>query len=395
MKKLMFVVLLLLNTVAMSELLGYYNDLSGENSDAVIPQNSWYWDPNQSGWGFGISVQRSQMGNSGYLVHGAFYTHKEDGSQAWYTVQGEYVPNPDVNAWRETPAMYGTQWGNNNAWMGKVESQLAETSGGMPLGEDWRPNDAFAVGDIKIIWRNPDVVEIYLDGATEPDHVLERFSMYGDLKKGDAGYLSKNIYRMIGMRNYISGQYDTPKAEYIQSTMSFNQFNPDDFFDHDAYGKAGFLDVIDAGGDKQYFISSRPVGNLTAQYMASGSEYILGRWDKKLFDHGLPDYIIMVYDREKKQLNGYIARGVQKDAPERGLIVDLNGYRFSGHLPPEDQGRISLHPSKCVSSRCGSGASFTKELTRRSVWHFFKVPDDTGMLHERIADTYERNFGNG
>src|SRR5690554_941871 len=115
--------------------LSKFNDLLGsEHNGDYIPSTSWYWDPQQPGMGMSVSIQPSEFGDTGYVVFAGIYTYKDSGEQAWYTIQGDYVPNSDPNAWHEVKSVFGTPWGPDEAYMGEVNAQLFETKDGMVLG---------------------------------------------------------------------------------------------------------------------------------------------------------------------------------------------------------------------------------------------------------------------
>lgn len=365
------------------------------NVEAAVPQGSWFLEPNNDGWGINVTVQTSKNASSGYFVFGAFYAHKEDGSQVWYVTQGDYVPNDNPNAWRETPSSYGTTWGSEDATMGAFEGTLYETSGGMPLGSTWRPHNSTAAGSVRLVWVNPDKLLIYLNGSVVPSHSLIRSSFYShEFIKGDADYLSENHYRMLGLHQY-KGDDGKLKMEYIRSTMTFNKLNFADFFDADATEVSEFR--TDLGGideDKQYYISNRSVGYMYGDFSQKGEEHVFDAVNAKFFDAELRYYVVLVYDKQERMLSGYWVQGREDLGPEKGLRVsDKLGFKFKGHLPPEDQGRLSLFPAKCHVERCGNEQNFTPTYTRRTVWHLFKIPDDNGLFYDRIPDVKEKDWG--
>src|SRR5690554_4671129 len=70
--------------------LSKFNDLLGSSDGGVYtPSTAAYWNPDKPGMGMGVSVQPSELAQSGYVVFAGVYTYKPDGSQAWYSIQGE------------------------------------------------------------------------------------------------------------------------------------------------------------------------------------------------------------------------------------------------------------------------------------------------------------------
>ena len=61
-----------------------------------------------------ISIQQSVHSPTGYFAFGVFYTYKDDGTQAWYTVSGGYEPTEphDVAYWQKDTEDFGTYIGN-------------------------------------------------------------------------------------------------------------------------------------------------------------------------------------------------------------------------------------------------------------------------------------------
>jgi len=403
MKKFIFVCLMISIQASIASVIDGYNVIGEENEEIQVPASSWYWDPNFSGIGFGSTIQKSKHGESGWFGFGAFYAYKEDGTQVWYTVQGDYIPNPNPNAWKENKSAFGfsgsnvqiegnqgNYWGSDDSWMGRISSNLYETSNGMPLGEPWRENDIFVAGEVEIIWRSPEVIEIYLDGSETPTHVMHRMRYYADILRGDAGFLTENHYKMIGMIHGLDvdqGVY----MDYINTTTSFREIDPISFFGS-GYDASDFYDLTELTPSKQYFLSTRPIGMVRGEYATSGNQ---------AFDQVTPMFhdsengtrwVLMVYDKESTTLSGYIMRTVPNGIPENGLSIDMGDYKFKGYLYTEDEGKLSLYPAACSRCNGATDSSFKPELTRRSVWHLFKIPDSTGKFLENLPDVHEEDF---
>ena len=406
MKKLLNVMLLLTSFVAFSAVEDY-KLLSGEASEAYVPSSAWYWDPQKPGMGLNLTVQRSKYGDTGYFVFGAFYTHKPDGTQAWYTVQAAYEPNPNVNAWREVKADWGISvqdtlsggtdvagaggnyWGSDEAWMGEINTVLNETSGGMPLGQPYRDFQVSAYKDVRMVWLNPNTIEIYIDGESSPSQTFIRQNLHGDIAVGDADYLKDNYFKMVGMQHGFAPNGQDVNVRYITSTMKFERIDPMNYF-NPGVNMDLFLNATEYSPSKAYYISNVPVGEVVGVYnkIGQGGDQVFSQIEGHPRNN---KWVVLVYDNTNQLISGYYMLNVQ-NGPQDGLFPFMGDYKFKGYLPPEDQGRISLYPAACAHCNGTSDVSFIKELTRRSVWHLFKIPDDTGVAFGQLPDVHEEGF---
>ena len=252
-----------------------------ENATGYVMANTWFWDPDEPGVGMNISIQRSQVSASGFYVHGAFYSYADDGTQAWYTVQGDYTPNSNVNDWREDKELFGKSWisyslipsfvsryqythggswncfwGNEDSWMGEVNSQLAVTSNGPVLGAGSGQSypDFQVVGDknIRMRFTTPNDVEIYFDGETTPSHVMERFKWHSNMAASEADYITEGTWHFNSVdHTYIpKGIWgETHLGDVLPVTGSvntrFEKFNPEPYLTTPEAGEWAFVDFID------------------------------------------------------------------------------------------------------------------------------------------------------
>lgn len=374
--------------------------LSGESSEPFIPSSAWYWDPDKSGMGLNLTIQEAKHGQTGYFLFAAFYTYKPDGSQAWYTINSEYVPNPNVNAWREKKSIFGQSvlntvtnpqvvegangnyWGEEDAWMGRVDSVLYETSGGMPLGGAYRVNDIVEYKDISLVWKNPVEIDIYIDGSETPDHTFVRNNLHGDLVLGDADYLTDGSYKLLGLRHGKSVSAAT--VDYIQSTMTFTKFDPSNYFDSNVNSDL-FMNATEYSDSKTYYISDQKVGRVSFEYNSSSASNLFSSVEEKFRSLR---YVVLVYDTSTLTISGFDMVTVDGN-PKRGLFPSMGDYKFEGYLPPPDQGRISMYPSACSHCNGQSDVSFKPEFTRRSAWHLYKVPNSSGNLRKQLPDVWK------
>lgn len=114
--------------------------------DPDLPESGWYWQPQEGGWGLNCTIQPANFAASGQFVFCAIFTYDEDGNPKWYTMSGEYVPNPDVYAWRE-----------GRGPMGTFVSPLYESQGGACPTCQYVPpaTDPSALGSMTIEWDDP------------------------------------------------------------------------------------------------------------------------------------------------------------------------------------------------------------------------------------------------
>lgn len=373
--------------------------MSGPANEPYVPNGAWYWDPNKSGMGLNVTFQKSKHGSTGYLAFAAFYTYKDDGSQAWYTINGFYVPNEDVYEWREKRDVFGVSvkdamtnpttvegaggnyWGGDAPYMGRVDTQLLETNNGMPLGGPHRPNNIWAYKDVSMVWRNPSEIDIYIDGDETPTHTFVRYNYHGDLRKGDADFLTNGFYKLLGLRYGKLGNDVT--AEYIQSTMSFSKIDPLTYFGAGANTDL-FMNVTEFNENKSYYLSNQAVGRATFKMNDENSPELFKSFETTVRDK---QFVVLVYDNDTQTISGFDMNTVAGN-PESGLYPKMGDYKFKGYLAPEDQGRLSMYPAACAHCNGTSDATFKPEYTRRSAWHLYKVPDGTGLLHSQLPDMW-------
>ena len=370
--------------------LSKFNDLLGsEQSGDYIPSTSWYWDPDQPGMGMSVSIQPSEFGETGYIIFAGIYTYKDDGSQAWYTIQGDYVPNADSNAWHEVKSVFGTPWGPDEAYMGQVHADLYETSDGMVLGSSqYRDYDIWIYKSVSLKWRNPHVIDVWIDG----DHLqtFYRNTYHGDTVRGSANILTKNTFYLYGAAHGVDEKQvynnliERPKLEYIQSAMSFKAIEDvDGFFTQG--NVTGFKSITEYDANKEYYISEQPVGHIEMiyDYKAPTVHQVF----KEVIPHYRKDhYVVLVYDKDTYLLSGYYFKAVKDDDPRKGLIQAMGDFKFMGYLAPSDQGAMALFPAACAGCNETGNKGFRKELTRRSVWYLFTIQQDNGKALKRFPD---------
>jgi hypothetical protein len=379
-----YLMLLLLSFQVFAVDMSRFNVLGDTTGAPHIPSTAWYWNPDEPGMGMSVSIQQSEFGvGTDYIVFAGIYTYKPDGSQAWYTIQGDYIANPDFNAWHEVKSQFGTPWGPTSSYMGKLTASLFETSDGMVLGSsEYKPNDIWIYKSTELVWRNPHTIDVYVEGVKE--QTFYRNTYHGDTIKGSANVLTKNYYRLIGAAHGISKQSngDRPKLEYVNSAMSFQEFNPDIYFTGSV---ATFKNVTEYDENKVYYISEQPVGHIEMiyDYKAPTVHQVFKEVNPNYRkDH----YVVMVYDKASYMLSGYYFYAHNNNDPQKGLTQAMGDYKFMGYLSPSDQGMMALYPAACQACKGTNNESFKPEFTRRSVWYLYPFRQDNGEAWSKLPD---------
>lgn len=391
-----------------------------ENATPYAVSNAWYVDYDQPGVGITLSIQKSKLSSTGYFVFGAFYTYEADGSQVWYTIGEEYDFNSQVNDWREKASHYenGIPYPGepetvgyiafsthfrcsptgDDTWLADVSGRLHKTANGPVMGLSASHGyDSIEGREIRLRFRTPQKIEVYLDGSDQIKHVMRRANLTGDIEKGDADYLLEGVWHLDtvwneALRPGLFGD-DFPGAlatSYIQGNLTFERFDPSIILDNPDiwdWVKTRFIASTEINEHKHYYISTQRVaGNLLfwKDISVSNQQY-------DLFNtFGAPsgnEYegirILMVYDDETGMIAQYFFSGINQyeyvdpwqDSAVLGMhFVELNG-RFKGYLPPADQGRISMYLARCTL--CGqSGTQGKKELRRRAGSHLWRIPSN-------------------
>lgn len=394
-----------------------FEGVAESNTQGYVQAKTWYWNPDESGIGMNMSIQRSKVGDTGYFGFGAFYTYKSDGSQAWYTIQGEFVPNPDVNQWRNQSSVFGESvsrsstsnpeirvarngchWGSEDVWMGKIEGVLYETSGGTVLGGEYRENEIFTYLPVTLIWKNPNVVEIYLDNESSPSHIMERMNFHGDLRNPDADYITNGVW------HFNSVLYDIVPIgvsfgpgllpSYVTSNLKFREFNPlEEFTDAPSWAIDRFKNFSEFSESKKFYISTKPLTHyVDMSHDTIEDNFVEGRFIRYELQAQL-QYVLLSYDVETRTLSGHFVEGFDQSDPDvsKGLFDVTGDYKMKGYLPPEDQGRISMYMSACFHCGSTSDTSFRPETSTRSSWNLWKIPD-LGENFARIPDFFNEDY---
>lgn len=377
-----------------------FHTIDNENDVPYVPGGAWYWDPDESGVGMSIAIQLSKHGGGGYQVFGAFFTYKPSGEQAWYTVQGTYTPDENVNDWREDLERFGTTlsgsanerpdgirewlgfggcyWGNSETRMGELNAFLAETKNGPVLDGATSVGEIFAYKPVKMVWLNPNEIEIYIDGESTPSHTFQRMTMHGDLRKGDADYLTEGYYHLdLTTYGILPPFVIESKAFYTSvatGNFSFDKLNIDeDFPDAEEWAVDRFKNFTEYNEHKDYYITSQPIVSYVYQGFWNRDDSEEATWEPKAVPNY--EYLVMVYDKSTLMLEGYQVQtfdAANSPSITKGLFVST-GFRFKGYLPSGDQGRISLYPAACY--HCHADYDLRKEVIRRSALNLYQIPD--------------------
>lgn len=393
-----------------------------ENATPYAMSNAWYVDHDQPGVGITLSIQKSKLSSTGYFVFGAFYTYEADGSQVWYTIGEEYDFNSQVNDWREDWYKFGSSFyatnypsvpahltsigrcwfGNKHTWLADVRGRLHKTANGPVMGLSASHGyDSIEGREIRLRFRSPQEVEVYLDGSDQIKHVMRRANLTGDIEKGDADYLLEGVWHLDALWNEtvpvgVFGE-DFPggfSTAYIQGNLTFERFDPGIILDNPDiwdWVKSGFIDATVMNEHKHYYISTQRVaGNIVLwkDISASNQQYDLFKSFGE--GHGSLDFyenvrILMVYDDETGMISQHFFSGINQyeyvdpwqDSAVLGMHIVETDNKFEGYLPPADQGRISTYYSNC--NRCGSPQGtndMRKETMRRAGSHLWRIPSN-------------------
>lgn len=110
--------------------------------DTSLPEDGWYWDPDQPGTGFSVEIQRNSVFLAGYL-------YNDEGGPVWYTAQGNL---------------------SNSA----IEVELLEFENGQPIGASHRLPNLRESRSLLFDFSAPDMVILDLNGERVVE--LERFT---------------------------------------------------------------------------------------------------------------------------------------------------------------------------------------------------------------------------
>lgn len=109
--------------------------LSAPAARAILPENGWYWNPNESGRGFNIEIQNN-------LLFMSAFVYLPDGTPVWYVGGG--------------PMSSDRQW----------SAPLLRASGGQCLGCGYRAPELAAAGTVSITFTSERSATISLPGET-------------------------------------------------------------------------------------------------------------------------------------------------------------------------------------------------------------------------------------
>ena len=104
-------------------------------AQAMLPENGWYWNPNESGRGFNLEIQDNALFLSAFV-------YKPDGTAAWY--------------------VGGGPMGSDRTWI----ADLYETVSGQCIGCAYRPATLLPSGTVSITFTNERSAVISLLGGT-------------------------------------------------------------------------------------------------------------------------------------------------------------------------------------------------------------------------------------
>lgn len=404
--------------------------LDEENNKPYVGSASWYYDPETPGIGLSMTLQQSVHSPSGYFGFGVFYTYNQDGSQAWFPVDGFYEPtyNDDEAYWQYDTDYFGVHvkegstlfnsedepfylyrlnncwWGHENTYLGELSSALVKTSGGAVVDGAYSPHQYEQVGDVRIRWRSPDKVEVYINGANEPQHTFIRHKFNAGSPARNADFLLDNTYYLdttywngiwkkqlwdcwdfdnnvptdpewgcmnVVFANRYKGAVEFKRFDHRTDMPDNNTPSIGDDFDQQwrDQNMNGYYYPNNWAAENFHrstgwverhvnYISKEclPLRNdftvrsplATPLYQQAGSFGYVNHYETPA---DWCTYIILSYDPLYDSLSAYYAQTWYDDNDvKRGLSTIMSGYKFKAPLPQSDSALINLFPSTDYSS---------------------------------------------
>lgn len=274
---------------------------------ADIPDNGWYWaavsDKGVSGWGINIEVQQSSTNASGYFVFGAFYTFDENNKAIWYTFTGDYLPAPDVYAWRE-----------NRGEMGSVMADVKLSDGGSCLTCVPRissTSELADVGPVTISWQNPMQASVFIGDIR---HEISRFKWHNGAGVDDISFITNGWWQIYFQTKLKSrNMFNEPLSHYqtLHGLAKFESFDTSIFDNHD---------VAFYNPEHVYYISSESNFLNASSFYSYGHKFIIFSSQQLLLD----------YDPVSHRLSLHYYSRIKP------YEVDYCNYVISGYLRPSN-----------------------------------------------------------
>lgn len=180
-----------------------------------LPDNGWYWAAEQGGvpgWGLNLECQTADFSATGLFCFGAVYTYKPDGSQAYYTFQGDYQFNSDVWAWRE-----------KRGDMGSITATLYETANGGCLTCPQVAADGFdaGLGALTVTWNDPINAVVSLNGV---QHQVNRFRFHSGLPATDISFITKGWWQVYWQDSFF-GNSENERWRSARGLVRFEELD--------------------------------------------------------------------------------------------------------------------------------------------------------------------------
>jgi hypothetical protein len=398
-----------------------YHMLNDENQTPFVGAASWYYDPDTPGVGLSVTVQQSDHSTTGYFAFGVFYTYKEDGSQAWYAIDGFYEPTtPDGGeCWQKDSEDFGMHykrggviynadyvlakcwWGDDETYLGELDSVMIETANGNVLDGEYSPHDIVDARDVTVRWINPDQVEIYLDDQSAPAHTFERHKFSAGDPVSHADFLTQNTYFYENMsygvvyKDYLpcNGEcYHAIWASPIKGTLSFRKFdplseytNPHPAWDNDYDSAVDHFKRLTSWKEHiQYYISNDCIEKHSFAELRTplNPENYVASYETFTPNGCL--YVVLAYDTQTQWLEGFLFAGLfGGDDISLGLRNASGGYTFRAPLPAADDAIISLFAGTYNGSN--NNDSTRSFLMYRSSLTLYKIPSLGGLFEQMPA----------
>lgn len=267
-------------------------------SQADVPEDGWYWVPEEPGFGITLDVQQVGFNDSGLALFGAVYTYDQSGQAVWYTFQGDVSVNENVYAWREG---HGT--------MASFQSVLTSSQGGNCLHCPHSPPTSVDsdLGEIHIEWNTPVEMTVTINDQSKTYH---HFSYHSGLGLNTLNHLEHSVWMVRAVQPFDddTSQHDEgPQYLYYKGAVEFSRLS------RAQVEKIDFDQVIAPDFDKEWYVSSQQL----TQYSTYFSEVVGQTTSMSQVS------LLLAYDSENNKTTAYIAQGDGTENNE-GFIYQVN-----------------------------------------------------------------------
>jgi len=271
-----------------------------------VPADGFYWDKDDPGWGVNIELQSRNDTESGYFLFGTGFFYKENGSPFWCAFSEPYLPNADVNQWRDDKQFSNLPSGHNDIPM--MSDQVVPCyimTGGTALGSDnKRTNSVADVINIRLVWRNPSDLEITPEGGIT--HYSARMGFSDDLNNPSLDWVMNYQWQIVGASNiYVNTGDSDPNTnkKNLNDNLAtnFEKFDADEQDDLKNYvgHEQGFV----------YYISTQKLSTKFVNY--TNYDTSLAGMFEPYVNGGISNnaWVVLVHNLEKQTVSLFTVGG--------------------------------------------------------------------------------------